>query len=609
MEILTKCFTENSIHLYPIGDIHIGDKCFGRESRRKLQGYINWIRATPNAYAVLMGDLVNVATLTSPSSPFDQNMTLDDQIKTVVGYFEPIKHKILGAIEGNHEQRLGRYVGYSPTISICERLGIKYLNDSAVIIFRLGCRPKQFKSNPSSRGCRGSFVGYFHHSVGGGATIGGKMNRVEKLTSLVADCDFYCVAANTMIKTIDGYFPIKDIRIGDMVLTKEGTYKKVSKVFSRKADTISIKTRGGFQDLIATPEHPVFVQKNERKINKDGTKYIPTGEPTWTLTKDVKEGDWLAIAKEEKINTLSPKIMGQELDKELAYFVGLYLAEGNTNKNGIAVSLNVEEKELQEKAKAVARRLGVGFTESIHPGTKSYQLIINSKRLMTHFLYFGKTSHSKRIPQEYMFLDNELTKEIIDGLCAGDGFKKNSREIMTLTTVSKELAYQTGFLLNRIGFNSNIRADKNVAYHVSYSLAKKLTRRYKDKNHTYVEVVNVWNYKDNLDVYNLSVEDSNTYTANGLIVHNCSGHNHLLGVAHRIIHVVDRTYSRVEQLRQMLVDCGGFLEWNGSYAESKQLPPLKIGSPRINLFIKRKTIRDEVGKRNDEITKDIHVSI
>jgi len=196
MQVITRYFQSNSISVYPLGDIHIGDKCFGAESKHKLEGYIRWIKNNPNAYAVLMGDIVNCATINSPSSPWQQDMDLTDQIKAAVRYFEPIKGKILGAIDGNHEQRLSKYAGYSPTISICERLGIPFLEHSAVIIFRLGCCKKGFVSNPTTSKPRASFVGYFHHTTGGGGTIGGKINRVALLTSIVADADFYCGAHN-----------------------------------------------------------------------------------------------------------------------------------------------------------------------------------------------------------------------------------------------------------------------------------------------------------------------------------------------------------------------------------------------------------------------------
>jgi len=222
MEILTKYFTESSIHLYPIGDIHIGDKCFGKESRRKLHGYINWIRATPNAYAVLTGDILNVATKDSTTSPFAQDMDLEDQINAAVGYFDPIKHKVLGAIDGNHEQRLSRYCGYSPTISICERLNIPYLKSSAVIVFRLGCHNSLNQKNKLSNKSRASFVGYFHHTTGGGGTIGGKINRVAKLREIVADADFYCGSHNHALAVSPN-----DVRIVDRVFGKIETLRQM----------------------------------------------------------------------------------------------------------------------------------------------------------------------------------------------------------------------------------------------------------------------------------------------------------------------------------------------------------------------------------------------
>lgn len=186
-------FKENKIYVIPIGDIHIGDKSFTKESRSKLEDYLKWVKSKPNAYIFLMGDIVNCATRDSASNPFEQNMDLKQQIKEAVKYFEPVKDKIIGAIDGNHELRLADYTGYSPTISICDKLNIDYFQHSAVVLFKLGCH-QQIRGKKASP--RGTFVGYFHHTTGGGATTGGKMNRVDKLKNIVCDADFYCGAHN-----------------------------------------------------------------------------------------------------------------------------------------------------------------------------------------------------------------------------------------------------------------------------------------------------------------------------------------------------------------------------------------------------------------------------
>ena len=204
----------NEVYLYPLGDIHIGDNGFGKVSEEKLKGYIDWIKNTPNAFAFLMGDLVNCATLGSPSSPFQQNLDLAGQIKKVVELFEPIKDKIVGAIDGNHESRLIKYSGYSPTISICERLGgVSYFGPSGIIIFRLGCR--------NGKSPRHSFTGYFHHTTGGGRTVGAKMNRVDMLRDIIPNADFYCGGHNHQLGVIHNVTHVVNQTTGKMDVIKQ----------------------------------------------------------------------------------------------------------------------------------------------------------------------------------------------------------------------------------------------------------------------------------------------------------------------------------------------------------------------------------------------------
>lgn len=193
MQIAVNRFPYNDIYIIPINDLHVGDRGFTANSRKKLRGYINWIKKTPNAYSILGGDLCNVATRTSKTSPFEQNLTLEEQITEVVKLLSPIKGKILGAINGNHEQRLSDYTGYSPTIAICRGLGIKYMSDSGIYILRMGCR----KHTP-----RASFTIYHHHTTGGSRTVGGKMNRIAMLRDIIPNCDCYVGGHNHMLGAI-----------------------------------------------------------------------------------------------------------------------------------------------------------------------------------------------------------------------------------------------------------------------------------------------------------------------------------------------------------------------------------------------------------------------
>lgn len=69
-------------------------------------------------------------------------------------------------------------------------------------------------------------------------------------------------------------------------------------------------------------------------------------------------------------------------------------------------------------------------------------------------------------------------------------------------------------------------------------------------------------------------------------------HNHQQGVLPVCIRYFDG--HKVVEKKQMLVDCGGFLEWDNSYAEGMQLAPLVIGAPVIEFSGKRRNIRGSV---------------
>jgi len=185
---------DNVAYLYPIGDIHLGDNAFTKESMSKLMGYIDWINNNRNARCILMGDIFNVATRNSKTSPF-QKYGLKDEMKIAINMFRPIKNKILGAIDGNHEQRATDFMDYSPLIHFCDTLGIRYLQYSGIFKIGVGIieRSKNSKVGDSPRF---NYYIYAHHTTGGGTTKGGRINRVAKLSEIVTNADIYLGAHN-----------------------------------------------------------------------------------------------------------------------------------------------------------------------------------------------------------------------------------------------------------------------------------------------------------------------------------------------------------------------------------------------------------------------------
>ena len=149
-------FDENKIYLVDFSDIHIGHKGFDSEAFSKA---IELVKRTPNMYVFLGGDSINHANKGSKSSQFEENMTPREQIKALAKYLEPIKDRILGKIDGNHDgTRAQEFNDISPMEWLCDMLNIRYFGDLAILQFVVG---------------HNAYTHYFHHISG---STGKKMN-------------------------------------------------------------------------------------------------------------------------------------------------------------------------------------------------------------------------------------------------------------------------------------------------------------------------------------------------------------------------------------------------------------------------------------------------
>lgn len=204
-------------YLLPIGDLHIGDRNFDKSL---LEKNIAWVKKTPNARVILMGDILNCATRGSKSSPFCQDMTLQAQIDMALKYFKPIQTQIIGCISGNHEQRLEDFAGFNPLSALCLALDCPYFGSSVALAIRVGKGAVKI-----------AYIGYAHHTVGGGSTPGSKINRVNQLRSIVSNADFYLGAHNhalgampTTTRCVD--VAHKSIQLKRQMLIDCGSYLK-----------------------------------------------------------------------------------------------------------------------------------------------------------------------------------------------------------------------------------------------------------------------------------------------------------------------------------------------------------------------------------------------
>jgi len=81
-----------------------------------------------------------------------------------------------------------------------------------------------------------------------------------------------CFVGDTLVKTATGFKKIKDVTVGEEVLTHLNSYKRVEekKEFIDKKEIIEIETENGIIEV--TPEHPFLVRRDGK------TQWIEAGE-------------------------------------------------------------------------------------------------------------------------------------------------------------------------------------------------------------------------------------------------------------------------------------------------------------------------------------------
>lgn len=252
------------------------------------------------------------------------------------------------------------------------------------------------------------------------------------------------------------------------------TYKlewtKIRRLFKLKSRKMAIiRTRDG-RKVKATLSHPFVV------YTREGLKI--------KLAKDIKKGDLILVAKSSSIfdknNVVLVDGLG-EVDEELAFFIGLFIAEGNYIKldeksskryrkdklfngryySGIQLTLNKNEKDLVEWVfEFIIKRYGTIPKIRYDKRWSNVVYILIYNHVLTTAMIrngVGGKSENKRIPWFIWNSPKKVIRAFIDGLLEGDGYKKD----LELHINNERLAKEISLMLNLIGLPATIRIRKD----------------------------------------------------------------------------------------------------------------------------------------------------
>lgn len=406
--------------------------------------------------------------------------------------------------------------------------------------------------------------------------------RIDELMCMTGD-------TNITIKDFTNK-KIKDIKVGDKVLTHKGRFKKVINIFHRqyKGNILGIDC-GGLLNFNITPEHPIYSLRRKKIICHKAGKQLPIichpnkknsqycnkhknncqkvkGNINFSLefnqASDLNKGDFIAIPiPSETIDkkslllkeTYKPQTK-YRLDKidyspEILRLSGYFLAEGcylyNNRKirtrTGINFSFSSNENFYINDVFDIMKNNFESSFSSHSQGDNCTQLSFFNKALANGvYQLCGEYSYGKKINQDLMFLEPEKQSEILKGFFRGDGHQSKLGDY-SCATISEDLAYQLFWLLVRNNIKPSffkLTPKNKKPYYVSKLMnnediqkidtqCKRFNRKRDNYNYIkiddyiLVQIMKIEKSPFKGNVYNLEVEEDNSYVANGLIVHNC----------------------------------------------------------------------------------------
>jgi len=252
--------------------------------------------------------------------------------------------------------------------------------------------------------------------------------------------------------------------------------------------------------------------------------------------------DWLKMSK-WNLSYVNRYI---KLDDEFLYMLGYWVGDGSLRykqKNGINYAFNINEKENIRRIKLFYSKLGFNVCEAKN-NKNGYSLDIGTTILSNLFKFifpkYENSSKTKHLPIFFRKLSNRQLKIVVKGLCDSDGSIK-TKKADTIKTISKKLVLELKECFDYLKIPSGVYTSKadnkyrnnSESYLIRFSgVRTKLETRRIHNNGYYSLIRKPRKCKIN-KVYDITVEEDNSYLTSSGVVHNSVGGSlvgYLLGI-------------------------------------------------------------------------------
>lgn len=392
------------------------------------------------------------------------------------------------------------------------------------------------------------------------------------MSARVPDDVCSCLPPGTLIHTKEGVKEIESILEGDQVLTHNGRWRPVTRLFNRKGESSTriIHVQGTPDPLELTEDHEVYVisggnaTDNQRKFQRpilEGDAVIGINgfdaEPDFIPAKDLIPGDIV----------LFPLYGGLEVKPKVdPWLFGLYLADGcifgrkrgrkrngDWRETGIQFSVGTSQPEIIELIQSKCEELGLPCCVRPDKRANAVGVVIHSVDMAKEFSRLGGVTKGKKVSSEVLEWDVESRMKVIAGWIDGDGnFGSYLSGCVRGVTVLPNLAHTLRLLIASTGVVCSVYKSRISSPWAVSEFAYFLTLQGHNLNELashFVRVVTpklanqkrsfIFQRKDGQkflahrisdieessvhEVFNFEVDEDHSYIAAGITTHNCCG--------------------------------------------------------------------------------------
>jgi site-specific DNA-cytosine methylase len=333
-----------------------------------------------------------------------------------------------------------------------------------------------------------------------------------------------CFVAGTLIETKRGLLPIEQVEVGDEVLTHRRRWRAVNEVHRRQAAaTRSVKALG--LRSTTTDEHPYWVRVKGRAWNNDRRQYDRTfGTPHWVEAGKLTTDHYIALVADSHGDGDAPPV-------ERAYVMGRWLADGwkadyprkDRPSNHRRVMFSVGKHREQGLRSAL---IAAGLVSQRVEERTAVKYHVVDHALFDALEPFGYGAGSKRVPIQVLSWPAAQRAALLDGWLV-DGGVTISRELaFGMARLARSLALAPTMDYHEVAPTTVIEG-RTVNQQPWWRL-----RFHETTREPFFEDGILWSPVRSTTaggaaaVYNLSVEEDESYVADGAIVHNCQPVSH-----------------------------------------------------------------------------------